>query len=576
KETLVRTMQRNYGLPITGQLDDATVTYMMAARCGHKDAPAEFNTFPNRDHWTTNPVTYKIKGYTPDMSPCQVRNTFKKALRVWEEVTALDFVESQSDNADMIIYFGYQEHGDGYPFDGKDGLLAHAFAAGTHALAGDTHFDEGEFWTLGNGRVADTYFGNANGAPCVFPFIFQNVEYSTCTTAGRDDGMEWCATTRNFDTDRQFGFCPHELLFTYGGNANGDPCTFPFVFLNQTYNTCTYDGRSDGYRWCATTSNFDRDSKWAFCPDRSQGTDGGNANGASCSFPFIFNGNSYSECTTVGRSDYRKWCSTTPNYDTDGKYGFCQGDGYSLFLVAAHEFGHTIGLDHSNSQGALMYPMYQKFTNFRLPQDDINGAQNLYPERRTTPLQPLVLEKCGGDLSGNIFFVLFKTVCFTHEPPGPYPISSQWPDLPSSIDAVYQKPNDGPLVFFKGSKYWMFNGARIMEGYPKHVSTLGLPSTGNFKMDAALNWRRSKRRRRTYFFVKNQFYRYNEEKGKMDRGYPKPMSVWRGVPNNIDAAMEDPTRSRYSMFLKGNKVRYLNNYKVEVLQTDPMEFWLGC
>lgn len=88
----------------------------------------------------------------------------------------------------------------------------------------------------------------------------------------------------------------------------------------------------------------------------AHGTTGGNAAGSSCVFPFTFQGNSYSQCTTVGRDDYMLWCSTTADYDVDGKWGFCEGDGYSLFLVATHEFGHAIGLDHSNVAGALMFP----------------------------------------------------------------------------------------------------------------------------------------------------------------------------------------------------------------------------
>ncbi|XP_047424697.1 macrophage mannose receptor 1 [Mugil cephalus] len=55
-------------------------------------------------------------------------------------------------------------------------------------------------------------------------------------------------------------------IFTLGGNAFGSPCQFPFKFQEKWYAECTKDGRPDGRLWCATEKNYDTQKKWGFCP----------------------------------------------------------------------------------------------------------------------------------------------------------------------------------------------------------------------------------------------------------------------------------------------------------------------
>ena len=76
-------------------------------------------------------------------------------------------------------------------------------------------------------------------------------------------------------------------------------------------------------------------------------------------------------------------------YPTDGDTHFDEDedwteesyDGFNLMIVATHEFGHALGLDHSSNPEALMAPTYQGFDpDFQLHTDDISGVQSLYGE----------------------------------------------------------------------------------------------------------------------------------------------------------------------------------------------------
>ncbi|KAM6915608.1 cation-independent mannose-6-phosphate receptor [Xenentodon cancila] len=42
-------------------------------------------------------------------------------------------------------------------------------------------------------------------------------------------------------------------------------CVFPFILLNKSYTECTDHERTDGQKWCATTPNYDKDRQWGFC-----------------------------------------------------------------------------------------------------------------------------------------------------------------------------------------------------------------------------------------------------------------------------------------------------------------------
>ncbi|XP_064919821.1 protein sel-1 homolog 1 isoform X2 [Columba livia] len=60
------------------------------------------------------------------------------------------------------------------------------------------------------------------------------------------------------------------VLTAIGGTADGEPCHFPFLFLEKEYAECTADGREDGRLWCATTYDYKKDQKWGFCETEEQ------------------------------------------------------------------------------------------------------------------------------------------------------------------------------------------------------------------------------------------------------------------------------------------------------------------
>lgn len=71
------------------------------------------------------------------------------------------------------------------------------------------------------------------------------------------------------------------------------------------------------------------------------------------------------------------------HFDEDETFTHGTHSGVNLLWVAVHEFGHSLGLEHTNIWGAIMYPYYTGYVpDMKLHSDDIAGIQYLYGKGR--------------------------------------------------------------------------------------------------------------------------------------------------------------------------------------------------
>lgn len=76
------------------------------------------------------------------------------------------------------------------------------------------------------------------------------------------------------------------------------------------------------------------------------------------------------------------------HFDDDEHFVLNSDEGTELFIVAAHEFGHTLGISHSNNNEALMAPFYRYSENLKLHWDDVAAVQALYGRRENGRVTP--------------------------------------------------------------------------------------------------------------------------------------------------------------------------------------------
>lgn len=151
-EIALRQFQTFAGLQPTGVLDAQTLSRLKQPRCGNPDMVSGLSrAAAGSSPWPSTHLTYGFQNFTPDLMPAETRSAIADALSLWSQVTVLSFAEhNPPSDADFVIRFVSGDHGDGKPFDGPGGVLAHAFYPPPRGgdLSGDAHFDESETWAV--------------------------------------------------------------------------------------------------------------------------------------------------------------------------------------------------------------------------------------------------------------------------------------------------------------------------------------------------------------------------------------------------------------------------------------------
>uniref|UniRef100_A0A8C5WLA6 Peptidase metallopeptidase domain-containing protein n=1 Tax=Leptobrachium leishanense TaxID=445787 RepID=A0A8C5WLA6_9ANUR len=244
--------------------------------------------------------------------------------------------------------------------------------------------------------------------------------------------------------------------------------------------------------------------------------------------------------------------------DNDEKWTVNEKKGVNLLQAAAHEIGHSLGLDHSTIPGALMSPTYKGYNpKFQLHQDDIEAIQTLYgkPASKVDQSQ-LSLEKKNGSTEA-LLIDGRKNVTSTSstnkkvESPAPKKQSLVKVCGDESID-TFVSTKDNAIFLFKGEYFWELGHAKLpitpKKKQPQLISTKWkeLPSS----LDAAIRMQNPNgdQNGKIFFFKGSNYWKYDDD--KIESGYPKLIKDgFPGVPNNLDAAFTQP-----AIVIKGGTV----------------------
>ncbi|XP_028275005.1 matrix metalloproteinase-20 [Parambassis ranga] len=286
------------------------------------------------------------------------------------------------------------------------------------------------------------------------------------------------------------------------------------------------------------------------------------------------------------------------HFDDDERWT-AGGAGFNLYVVAAHEFGHALGLKHSRNPESLMYPTYRSLRPANLlSREDVANINALYNPVRIHPNYVLtsgssfnpwlsgslfprfMQDKCAPDLTFDAvstvgdatFFFRERYLWIKHNEQFGIkegPITNFMPKIETSIDAAFWIPRRSTAYLIHESMFWTVKGS-IVKGKPRALSHFGFPAWVQ-DVDAAVHIVKTGR---TLFFMHDIYWSYNENRKVMDFGYPKYISEdFPGVNTTINAAFY---KEGFIYFFVGPQVYKYDYTQKHVVGVEKANSWLGC